>query len=363
MAGDGYREFDYQLYESPPGALTSHGGRRPGRPDNYLTDVLARRASAFVDRSAAAGKPFVIEVATFAPHAPYTVATRDLNALPDLTAPRTPQFDRPNVHAPAWLGRRPPLTASQLEHIDIGFRKRALAVRAVDRLIGRLEQTVAADHLSGDTYFVFSSDNGYHMGEPSPPPRQADGVRHRHPRSPGRRRPGRPTGALSKPRCSPRTPTLIPPSSSSPAGLPVPRVRRRAQPAVPLLLGEQVPVWRHGRARRAPRAERVPRRPRLRERLTSERGNPTTYRAIRLTERAVYVEYADGEHEYYDTATDPYELDNLAAKGVPAALRQALSALENCHASATCWAAAHLGERPPPPANAPRPRLTLPIPG
>jgi hypothetical protein len=47
--------------------------------------------------------------------------------------------------------------------------------------------------------------------------------------------------------------------------------------------------------------------------------------------------------EYYDTATDPDELDNLAGKGVPAVLRQALSALENCHGGAACWAAAQLG--------------------
>jgi hypothetical protein len=55
------------------------------------------------------------------------------------------------------------------------------------------------------------------------------------------------------------------------------------------------------------------------------------------------VRYAGGAQEYYDTATDPDELDNLADKGVPAVLRQALSALENCHGGAACWAAAQLG--------------------
>jgi len=55
------------------------------------------------------------------------------------------------------------------------------------------------------------------------------------------------------------------------------------------------------------------------------------------------VRYAGGFQEYYDTATDPYELDNLAGLGVPEVLRQALSALENCHGGAACWAAAQLG--------------------
>ena len=78
------------------------------------------------------------------------------------------------------------------------------------------------------------------------------------------------------------------------------------------------------------------------DRQTQKPGDPPTYAAVR-TATALYVRYAGGAQEYYDTVTDPYELDNLAAKGVPAALRQALGALENCHAGVTCWAAAHLG--------------------
>ena len=61
------------------------------------------------------------------------------------------------------------------------------------------------------------------------------------------------------------------------------------------------------------------------------------------TASALYVRYGNGDQEYYDTATDPLELDNLAAKGIPAALPKALAALENCHNGAVCWAAAHLG--------------------
>jgi N-acetylglucosamine-6-sulfatase len=60
------------------------------------------------------------------------------------------------------------------------------------------------------------------------------------------------------------------------------------------------------------------------------------------TEKALYVLYDNGDQEYYDTATDPLELDNIASKGVPPDLVQALVALENCHNGVTCWAAAHL---------------------
>ena len=49
--------------------------------------------------------------------------------------------------------------------IDDDFRKRAQSVLAVDAMIGELQKTLAAIGQDRNTYFVFSSDNGYHMGE------------------------------------------------------------------------------------------------------------------------------------------------------------------------------------------------------
>jgi N-acetylglucosamine-6-sulfatase len=74
---------------------------------------------------------------------------------------------------------------------------------------------------------------------------------------------------------------------------------------------------------------------------TSAQADPPSYEAVR-TENALYVMYANGDQEYYDTATDPLELDNIASKGVPLELVKALVALENCHSGVACWAAAHL---------------------
>jgi hypothetical protein len=61
------------------------------------------------------------------------------------------------------------------------------------------------------------------------------------------------------------------------------------------------------------------------------------------TKDAVYVRYANGEQEYYDTAADPDELDNLAHEGVPLRLQRMLGALVSCHGVASCQAASRTG--------------------
>src|SRR5262249_35848173 len=115
VAGNGYPEFHYAL--NLDGSLVRHGDQ----PADYLTDVASGLAARFIKQSA--DTPFVIEVATFAPHAPYTPAPRDADAFPGLQAPRTPAFDvAPDPQAPKWLQKLPPLSARDVTVIDTAFR-------------------------------------------------------------------------------------------------------------------------------------------------------------------------------------------------------------------------------------------------
>ncbi len=331
VAGEGYAEFNYGLNEN--GKLVHFGG--PANRSNYLTDVLADRGAAFINRAADAQKPFLLEVATFAPHAPYTPAPRDAGHFPNLAAPRTASFDKNNVNPPTWLGPRLPLTKKQINLIDAGFRKRAQAVQAVDDLIGRLESTLSARGLAQNTYIVFSSDNGYHMGQ--------------HRLLPGKMTafdsdiqvplivmgPGVPHGQTISQIAQniDLNPTFVELSG----GTPSPSVDGHS--LVPLLLARPVSSWRtaaliehHG-----PDTD------------TSDidyengalGGNPTTYEAIRLP-NAVYVEYANGEHEYYNISHDPEERVNVYGQlgaSDRARLHSVVSALSTCHGASSCWTA------------------------
>src|SRR5689334_16234063 len=60
VAGWGYPEFDYSLNED--GTVVNYGHK----PSDYLTDVMANKGVDFINSSAAAGKPFFLELATFA---------------------------------------------------------------------------------------------------------------------------------------------------------------------------------------------------------------------------------------------------------------------------------------------------------
>src|SRR6185437_1653281 len=159
VTGEGYKEFNYILNENGSQQYFGTGAK------NYLTDVLSAKAGAFITASAATGKPFMLEVATFAPHTPYTVAPRYENAAASVPYPATPAFNRLPANPPSWLAGRPRLTAHQQRLITTTYRKRVEDDLAVDDLIGHLEDRLRAAGVAGNTYFIFSSDNGYHMGE------------------------------------------------------------------------------------------------------------------------------------------------------------------------------------------------------
>src|SRR5262249_59751068 len=157
VAGRAYSEFHYNLNQS--GKVVYYGNR----PADYLTDVASGMAARFIKQSA--GAPFFVEVATFAPHRPYTPAPRDANAFPGLHAPRTLAFNAPqDPQAPKWLLQHPALSRSDMADIDKEFRKRAQSVQAVDAMIGALQAAGAAVGAEQHSYFVFSSHHGPPLG-------------------------------------------------------------------------------------------------------------------------------------------------------------------------------------------------------
>ncbi|MEV6846021.1 sulfatase [Actinoplanes sp. NPDC051411] len=319
VAGNGYPEYNYNLLSNGQIQHYDHS------PAAYLTDVVSAKASSFITGSVSAGKPFLVEVATFAPHAPYTPADQDKDKFPGLKAPRTAAYDVLPADPPAWLADRAPLTGAEQSAIDTAFRKRVQAVQAVDRMIGSLESTLDRAGVADHTVVVFTSDNGYHMGE--------------HRLNPGKQTafdtdiqvplvmagPGVRPASVSKPAEN----IDLRPTFDALAGVTAP-ADVDGQSLVPLLAGSPPANWRTAALIEHHGPDNDPKDP---DHPAPNSGNPTSYEAIRTT-GYTYVEYADGNREYYDHQADPDQLHNTV-HGLPADrladLHQTLLGLQACH--------------------------------
>ena len=330
VAGNGYGEYNYQLNEN--GNIANYGHA----PSDYLTNVLAGKAVDFVHRAQFTGKPFALEVATFAPHKPSVPAPIDAHSLPDLAAPQSPAFGVRSTNAPSWLADLPALDSNDITAINDEFQLRVESVLAVDRMIGQLERALAATDQLSNTYIVFSSDNGYHMGE--------------HDLLPGKQTafttdirvplvvagPGVPAGRTVDAMTSSidLAPTFLQIGHAVPAHEPdgVSLLNLWHGGNAPADWQRAVLIEHHGPVDQAVDPDVQPYRS----------GHPPSYEAMR-TATALYVEYDTGEREYYDLSTDPSELHNiygsLPAK-VQASLHERLASLAHCHGTAECQRAA-----------------------
>jgi arylsulfatase A-like enzyme len=313
-----YRFFDYRMNVN--GRIEHHGYD----PREYQTDLITRRALRFIG---AQSRPFFLWATYVAPHIgrPHDLtdplglnstvpAARDSLAFLGAPLPRPPSFDEPDVSdKPAAIRNRRRLKQWQLAALESTHRQRLASLVAVDEGVARIVGALQARGELRDTLLIFTSDNGFMLGE------------HRVP-----------TGKILPYEPSIRVPLLM-----RGPGAPH-RVRHDlvwngdlaptildaagARPAFPL----------DGRSLLAP--------PRLHRDILLE-GPPAQHtnglpRFVGLrTPRYKYVEYVWGARELYDLRRDPGETRNLARSPATArlraSLRQRLARLARC-AGAAC---------------------------
>jgi arylsulfatase A-like enzyme len=201
-------------------------------------------------------------------------------------------------------------------------------------MLARVEATLRADGIARDTYIVFSSDNGLHTGEYRlmPGKMTAFDTDIRVPlvvTGPGVPA-GVRTGAISQNVDLAKTFAAI-----GGAGM-----RGDGHSLLGLLHGRRPAGWRNA----ALVEHHGPVLPRDPDFQRASGGNPDTYEAMR-GDGFLYVEYRDGEREFYDLRRDPFELDNLA-RNLPAAelagLHDELVRMRSCNGGRACWAAMHV---------------------
>jgi N-acetylglucosamine-6-sulfatase len=154
-----YEYYDYDLNEN--GEMVSYGSAE----EDYITDVLSRHATDFVDRAASEGQPFFAYVAPTAPHRPAIPAERHKDAFADEEAPRPPSFSEEDVSdKPVWVQELEPVSEQEASRIDERYQERQESMLAVDEMVGSLVEELEATGQLDNTYIVFTSDNGFHLG-------------------------------------------------------------------------------------------------------------------------------------------------------------------------------------------------------
>jgi len=138
-------------------------------PSAYLTDVVGSLAEGFLDRSASLAdnperKPWALFLWPTAPHEPLTVAGAYQDAPLPAWRPPPSFMERAIGDKPAEVRKSRRARRSAAAHRTIRARQLRMLM-SVDDMVGDVLDQVDALEMAGQTWGLFTSDNGYLWGE------------------------------------------------------------------------------------------------------------------------------------------------------------------------------------------------------
>jgi arylsulfatase A-like enzyme len=169
-----YLNSTYQRNKDPP---VRHEGE-------HTTDVLANKAYGFLEDAIAEEKPFFLTIAPVAPHSnvkfeglpkpggdfeaefgPPIPAARHAHLFPDAKVPRTANFNPKEPSGVNWVQKLPRQSSENIDYNDEFYRARLRALQGVDELVDGVVSRLENHGILDNTYIIYSTDNGYHIGQ------------------------------------------------------------------------------------------------------------------------------------------------------------------------------------------------------
>jgi N-acetylglucosamine-6-sulfatase len=285
----------------------------------HFDDVLTDKAVSYVNKRSVTSAPFFMWVGYHAPHGPHILPRRHEGRFSQARLPKPPGFNEKDVSdKPKWVRRLAPLSHRKIEGMAQNHRGRLASLLSVADGIRRIREALATAGELHDTYFIFTSDNGYHQGE--------------HRLEPGKRTPYQPDA---------RVPLIVTGPSVTTGGREHLTLNTDFAPTVADLAGAISPYEPDGRSFVPLLGTPRPGHEEWRQRFMEENWRtaavpgevvPPTYRAV-ISNSYVYNRYETGEKEYYNIVKDPHELNNRA-RDLDRAAKQRLNtfwmALKDC---------------------------------
>jgi arylsulfatase A-like enzyme len=328
----GHLNFYYDYKMNNNGQYTEYGKAT----EEYSTDVIRQMSLDFIHASAKDDAPFFLFASVYAPHGPSTPARRHKEIFLDVEYPQKPSITEDTSDKPAIIQSL--VGSASGDEFDAGdaqslYIQRVQSLQAVDEMVKDIVDALEQTGQLENTYIIFTSDNGFHMGEHGLP--SGKGMPYEEDihvpfvvRGPGIAPKSEVTQLAAN--------IDIALTVAEMAGVSASKIAD-GRSLLPLLTGGSVPKWRNAllielgyiEVAKVPGVQNVSLKtsgdeapmvedPDIHEDpdnifddyLSKVEGG--AFRGIRADD-FVYVEYENGEREYYDLVNDPYQLDNLAA--------------------------------------------------
>ncbi|KAH9870122.1 hypothetical protein J1614_007044 [Plenodomus biglobosus] len=162
-------------------------------PGQYSTDLISAAALGFLDEAIAAAndRPFFLGIAPIAPHSetimqagpsifnPPVPAKRHEHLFENVTVPRTPCFNPDTPGSASYRKALRQLNQTELDYNDHWYRRRLQSLQSVDDLITSLLARLNANpQVLQTTYLIYTTDNGFHLGQHRLPPGKSTNIEH-----------------------------------------------------------------------------------------------------------------------------------------------------------------------------------------
>jgi N-acetylglucosamine-6-sulfatase len=273
--------------------VNDQGNQKPLNPQEADSDT-SNAALQFLSNSLGRTAPVFALVSFGAEHSPYYYDRADASKFKGVGVPRSPSFNEADVSdKPSYVSKLAKLSESGVAQMDQDYANGLRSLMRVDRFIREASDLLRSKGQMGNTYFLFYTDNGDHFGQHRLPhgklqPYQEDTNFPLIVRGPGIAQ-GETNGDLTG--------------------------NHDIAPTLASMGGASVPAFVDGRSF-LPIAQ-DPTAPWSRTALLSERETdgvpPYRWEMLRM-DGGNYTRYEDGEKEYYDLRSDPYQLhDALGA--------------------------------------------------
>jgi arylsulfatase A-like enzyme len=282
--------------------------------------TIANRARAFLDGATdeAGDPPFMLFYWTTQPHLPANVPPGYDDRFQNVKLPRPPSFDEADVSdKPAYIRNRPSPPRDQTDQLEADHKNQLRTLSHVDDTLANMLDLLRARGELPNTYVVFATDNGVHMGQHRYViPRGSKSTPYEEAASTPLiiRGPGVPRGATRTQLVANND--LAPTFAAWAGGAPPGDVDGRS--ITPLLSATPPATWRTALLNE--------------RRLVEPDDSPSpNYDAVFTASGKRYVEYVTGEKELYDLREDPYQLANsYDSSAPPSGLASRLRTLKSC---------------------------------